>query len=130
MGGVWHARLVLGAYIHGVPIFVWVPIFGKELVRTEMGAYIHGVPIFMGYLLSRFYGSLKPSPIYARNDHLQYALGQREVWNMASLASGAQNCSHPIRLTTSVVTATTLRSAVDSSVYTVPFMNIFIWQST
>ena len=46
----------LGAYIHGVPIFVWVPIFAKSLVRTEMGAYIHGVPIFMGCLLSRFYG--------------------------------------------------------------------------
>ena len=36
---------VMGAYIHGVPIFVWVPIFVKTLVGTEMGAYIHGVPI-------------------------------------------------------------------------------------
>ena len=71
-----------------------------------MHANIHGVPIFMGCLLSRFYGSLEPSPIYARNDHLQYALGQREIWNMASLASEAQNCSHPIRLTTLVDTHT------------------------
>ena len=44
---------MLGAYIHGVPIFIWVPIiiiFAKNLperkwVPISMGAYIHGVPI-------------------------------------------------------------------------------------
>ena len=41
-----------------MPIFIWVPIFTKVLVRTEMGAYIHGVTIFKECLLSRFYSIL------------------------------------------------------------------------
>ena len=43
---IWCVRLVesvLCAYIHGVPIFIWVTYICEELVRKEMGAYIHGV---------------------------------------------------------------------------------------
>ena len=49
-------RSNIGAYIHWVLIFIWVPIHGKPVHAVDVGAYIHGVLILYGCLLSRFYG--------------------------------------------------------------------------
>ena len=60
MGGVWHARLVLGCLYSWVPIY----IFAEFVIRMEMGANI-----FMGCLLSRFYGSTSCTCVFNLDFH-------------------------------------------------------------
>ena len=66
---------ILGAYIHGVSIFVFRmgAYIRKELVRTEVGACIHGMPIIpiLRYLLQKRAVTCIVRTVYIRDSAIQ-----------------------------------------------------------